>query len=390
MERYHPRAGLASSLVAIPTWLIFVLNSMLGFFPSLIFADGGIGSKFHFYLFIQDRFLGGSPDPVWSEAGVMTSQEWLMLALALPATFGALYCLRKRPEFGAIDRDDLGEAREALEVDRSFASTSGTGDANTAAIIDSVIGEARQVDSQVVTAALGEMGAIAAAHAAANPQPEPELEPDQVPESEPELEPDQVPESEPEPELLDEIDAWTIYDPKPESESVPEPEAEMAEIPEMFREPVIEQDDPLSKPSTPDIPAVKSSIPGLAEVKQIISKATEVTVNAAKDVASKTVELTERVVEKVRPSKPESSVMPVRPPGLPPMAEWDPYEGEWMLLGRPIRTAPEPEVEAEKPTWARDELEIEPEAEPAVLLTAVAIDDEDEVVRKTPVIPIIP
>jgi hypothetical protein len=72
------------------------------------------------------------------------------------------------------------------------------------------------------------------------------------------------------------------------------------------------------------------------------------------------------------------------------MAEWDPYEGEWMLLGRPIRTAPEPEVEAEKPTWARDELEIEPEAEPAVLLTAVAIDDEDEVVRKTPVIPIIP
>ena len=116
MERYHPRVGLWCLIVALPSWIVFLFNGMLGFFPAIIFADGGIGQKFHFWFFIKDKLnlFGGSPDPVWSEAGVMTSQEWILLALALPATLGALYCLRRRPEFGAIQRNDGVSERESL------------------------------------------------------------------------------------------------------------------------------------------------------------------------------------------------------------------------------------------------------------------------------------
>ena len=55
MERYHPRAGLWCLVVALPTWVVFLFNGMLGFFPAVIFAEGGVGQKFHFWLFIQDN-----------------------------------------------------------------------------------------------------------------------------------------------------------------------------------------------------------------------------------------------------------------------------------------------------------------------------------------------
>ncbi|GIS43912.1 MAG: hypothetical protein Ct9H90mP16_09820 [Candidatus Poseidoniales archaeon] len=131
MERYHPRAGLWCLIVAFPTWAVFVINGMLGFFPAVIFADGGVGQKFHFWLFLKDRFFGGSPDPVWSEAGIMTTQEWLFFGLALPATLGAIYCLRRRPEFGAIQKNDDVEEREALEFGSGGSLLSMGGDAHT-------------------------------------------------------------------------------------------------------------------------------------------------------------------------------------------------------------------------------------------------------------------
>ncbi|MEC8926995.1 MAG: hypothetical protein VYB17_01895, partial [Candidatus Thermoplasmatota archaeon] len=166
MERYHPRAGLWCLVVAFPTWIIFLLNGMLGFFPAIIFADGGVGQKFHFWLFLKDRLFGGSVDPVWSEAGSLTSQEWLLLALALPATIGAIYSLRHRPEFGAIERNDGTSERESLEVGAMGIGFSGGGDAHTQSIVESVLGQEQVLDQGVVSAALGEMGVIAAANAA--------------------------------------------------------------------------------------------------------------------------------------------------------------------------------------------------------------------------------
>ena len=73
----------------------------------------------------------------------------------------------------------------------------------------------------------------------------------------------------------------------------------------------------------------------------------------------------DKLVEKVR-QKPKTSVIPVRPSDLPPMAEWDSKSSEWMLFGRPIRIAEKAEPEPERPTWVENNTE-----------TPLVVEDED-------------
>ncbi|MCS5535951.1 MAG: hypothetical protein NZ802_08870, partial [Candidatus Poseidoniales archaeon] len=263
MERYHPRAGLWCAVVAIPTWVIFLFNGILGFFPALIFADGGVGQKFHFWLFLKDRLFGGSADPVWSEAGVMSTQEWLLLALALPATIGALYCLRRRPEFGAIERSDEVGERESLEMGAINIGFSGGGDAHTQSIVESVIGQEEVLDQNVISAALGEMGVIAAANAASAEHEEIEVVAEPIHDS-------RFTTTIPDDDTLDMVSAlseeeddtgWSVWEPdaetEPESEPERKPERELPEIPEIFREPIVDTPDPLKIPSIPEIPSIE-------------------------------------------------------------------------------------------------------------------------------------
>ena len=62
------------------------------------------------------------------------------------------------------------------------------------------------------------------------------------------------------------------------------------------------------------------------------------------------------MVDKVR-QKSTKGVMPVRPAGLPPMAEWDAYQGAWTLMGRPVQVAATPEPETHMPDWSRTQNE---------------------------------
>jgi|GEM_PF-1050731 len=421
MERYHPRAGLWCLVVAFPTWIIFLLNGMLGFFPAVIFADGGVGHKFHFWLFLKDRLFGGSTDPVWSEAGVMTSQEWLLLALALPATIGAIYSLRRRPEFGAIHRSDDISDRESLEVGAINIGFSGGGDAHTQSIVESVIGHEEVLDQGVVSAALGEMGVIAAANAAAAAeQEEVEVVTEPVHDS-------RFTTTIPDDDTLDMVSVlveededdtgWGVWDPEAESEVEIEveieaevemdstPERELPEIPEIFREPVVDTPDPLATPTIPEIPIIETLTPTIEAPKSNITEristlmthAADATVDATKEVVSATMSgakevasiaagITGKVVGKVR-QKSTKGVMPVRPVGLPPMAEWDSYQGAWTIMGRPVHVAATPEPEVAAPSWSHEE---------EVVLTATAIDspaqqgDENKPRRNTPFIPELP
>ena len=420
VERYHPRAGLWCMIVAFPTWIIFLVNGMLGFFPAVIFADGGVGQKFHFWLFLKDRLFGGSPDPVWSEAGAMTSQEWLLLVLALPATIGAIYSLRRRPEFGAIQRGDQTSERESLEVGAVGIGFSGGGDAHTQSIVESVIAQEQVLDQGVVSAALGEMGVIAAANAAESAEQE-EIAAVVEP-----IHDSRFTTTIPDDETLDMVSSlaeeedeigWGVWEPdteldtasetEPESESEPEPEPEteleleeereLPEIPEIFREPVVASPDPLEIPSIPEIPTIEAPKSNITErISTMMTQAADATVDATKEVVSATMSgakevasmaagLTEKVVEKVR-QKSTKGVMPVRPTGLPPMAEWDAYQGAWTIMGRPVQVASKPEPEVATPSWSHEE----------VVLTATAIDppaqhgDESKPRRNTPFIPELP
>ena len=78
--------------------------------------------------------------------------------------------------------------------------------------------------------------------------------------------------------------------------------------------------------------------------------------------------------------------MPVRPTGLPAMAEWDPYQGAWTIMGRPVKVAEKPEEEPDVPSWTQESVEIDlaPVAQPT------SVDESTTPVRKTPFIPELP
>ncbi|MEE3083090.1 MAG: hypothetical protein VX320_03240 [Candidatus Thermoplasmatota archaeon] len=393
MERYHPRVGLWSILLALPSWAVFLLNGIFGIFPAIIFADDGVGQKFHFWLFIQDRLLGGSPDPVWSDAGEMTTQEWLILSFALITTISALYCLRRRPEFGEIERSDDISQRETLEIGgAAIPMMENSGDAHTQAIVESVIGKEEILDQTVVAAALGEMGAIAAANAIDDELPFDE-EDEELPLDEEEVESAEIEDmevvelvnEEPEEEDIE----WGVWDPDTSTKEVDE-EPEIPEIPEIFREP----DTPKSAPITPNIEPTNEIVlpeqiePKIAEkISSMATHAADVTMSAAMGVASKTAKITENVVHRVR-SKATKGVMPVRPAELPPLAEWDPTHGVWTLMGRPVTIAEKPEPEKNVPSWAVEEVE-EPQIITNPVIEVPSIVDEKPR-RKTPFIPELP
>ena len=115
------------------------------------------------------------------------------------------------------------------------------GDAHTQAIVESVIGETQTVDENAVTAALGEMGAIAAANAAEEIPDDLDLDGEEpimdsrftttIPDEETtemvEAYIEDAPESEVLPEegddggLEDDDIGWGVWDPEPESVSEP-------------------------------------------------------------------------------------------------------------------------------------------------------------------------
>jgi len=443
MERYHPRVGLWCLIVAVPTWITLLINGMLGFFPAIMFADGGVGQKFHFWLFIQDKLglFGGSPDPVWSEAGVMTSQEWIMLVLALPTTLAAIYCLRRRPEFGAIERNDDFSDRESLEVGSIGVSFSGGGDAHTQSIVESVIGQKESLDDNVVSAALGEMGVIAAANAAEAAEKE-ELESEQetildsrftttiLDEDELDMvsafaneeeDSSDVEDSSDLDEMEEDDTGWGVWEPEIVEERPSEPEIEVLsarkipEIPEIFREPISEEPDRSGDRSIPEIPLIEEIIvieepevvdepvvidepkPNLGKrITNIATNAADSTVSVTKDVVSATVSgargvasiaagITGKVVGKVR-KKSTKGVMPVRPPGLPSMAEWDANQGTWTLMGRPVQIVSTPEPEIEMPSWAQNETESTPTQNVPVVQSSTS----NSTRRNTPFIPELP
>ena len=357
----------------------------------------------------------------------MTNQEWILLALALPTTIGALYCLRQRPEFGDIERNDDETARESLEIGAINIGASVGGDLHTQSIVESVIGQKETLDENIVNAALGEMGEIAAANAAAEKKQVDEMDSEPIMDSRftttiPDEDTTEMvsayvnDESETiVEENQDDGIGWGVWEPdeanedvsqpaeevsveielEPSEEEVIETELELPEIPEIFREPIVDTPDPLEIPSIPEIPTFET--PKLTErISTIATQAADATILATKEVVTATVSgakevasiaagITEKVVEKVRP-KATKSVMPVRPPGLPPMAEWDPYMGAWTLMGRPVHTPALPEPETVAPSWVDNQ--------PEVATLQDTVTDELEPVgtprRQTPFIPELP
>ena len=78
--------------------------------------------------------------------------------------------------------------------------------------------------------------------------------------------------------------------------------------------------------------------------------------------------------------------MPVRPTGLPTMAEWDPYQEAWTIMGRPVKVAEKPEEVPDAPSWTQESVG----ADLTPVTPTTPVDESTTPVRKTPFIPELP
>ena len=139
---------LLSRLILFSTSLLFILNSMLGIFPGILFNQGGM--KIH-PIYALARLLGMDPSgPTWSQALMIGTQEIIMIWIMIFITPVA-FSIRPKPTQSEEPPSELPPVgRSNDRVINPLA----------AEVIASVLGEAQRVDSETVDSALGEMDKI--------------------------------------------------------------------------------------------------------------------------------------------------------------------------------------------------------------------------------------
>ncbi|MBA40446.1 MAG: hypothetical protein CMB17_00950 [Euryarchaeota archaeon] len=139
---------LLSRLILFSTSLLFILNSMLGILPGILFNQGGM--KIH-PIYALARLLGMDPSgPTWSQALMIGTQEIIMIWIMIFITPVA-FSIRPKPTQSEEPPSELPPVgRSNDRVINPLA----------AEVIASVLGEAQRVDSETVDSALGEMDKI--------------------------------------------------------------------------------------------------------------------------------------------------------------------------------------------------------------------------------------
>tara|TARA_B100000459_G_scaffold145826_1_gene110883 strand:- start:64 stop:1701 length:1638 start_codon:yes stop_codon:yes gene_type:complete len=139
---------LLSRLILLSTSLLFILNSMLGILPGILFDQGGM--KIH-PIYALARLLGMDPSgPTWSQALMIGTQEIIMIWIMIFITPVA-FSIRPKPTQSEEPPSELPPVgRSNDRVINPLA----------AEVIASVLGEAQRVDSETVDSALGEMDKI--------------------------------------------------------------------------------------------------------------------------------------------------------------------------------------------------------------------------------------
>ena len=171
----HPRLGSTGLAVASPFAFLLIFNTWLGAIPAIMVrTPSGGWEKYHPVTKLLSLFGLGGGKSYWSEAGVMTAQDHVQLLLMLIGLGCAWYGLRKRPEISGPAARDLAAEREAMEAGGGFELSvlpdgmgGGIGSPFTAAIIAGVMGEDQELDETEVSSALGQLGSMAEANAAA-------------------------------------------------------------------------------------------------------------------------------------------------------------------------------------------------------------------------------
>ncbi|MDP6856029.1 MAG: hypothetical protein QGH13_00685 [Candidatus Thalassarchaeaceae archaeon] len=343
---------LVSRLLLLGTFILFLLNSMLGLLPGILFNQQGM--KIH-PIYALARLIGMDPNgPTWSQSAMLSVQEIMMIWLMVILVPTAL-AIRPKPSENETPPSDLPPVgRSSERVINPLA----------AEVIASVLGEAHKVDSVTVESALGEMDRIVESEF--NPTPlgvvadlADETE-DDVAEDETE---EDVSEEETEEDVseeeTEEDDVWNIESSEPEFilespkeeaklhldqddvEAI-EHEVEQDFIPDAATLLGIESEskmesEPLDVPV--EIDSEESKLEGESEAEEAVDESID-----ENDMDSAEVEEdSELIPESVQSvSSPRSSTatisgeMFIRPTSLPATAELDPKTGRWMINGVPV------------------------------------------------------
>ncbi len=356
-EQMHPRLAalglVGSSLFAF----LLVFNTWLGFFPAIVVkTPTGGWMKYHPLEKILSVIGMGRGKMNWSEAGTVTVQDMVQIVLLLLFVGIAWYGLRKRPEISGPVSRNMASEREAMESGElgSLPSMSGgVASPFTAQIISEVIGKAVSVDEAEVSSALGHLGVMAEANAAAEAAERPAVTSRRA--DLPHI--DAVSfdgDDDPDDDFGDSdssyFDGITVLGSLTEAADGAEkaammienavatsgPEAEVETSPSLpplpgGARPASTQDRPgtsASKAEPDDTSPAKAADRTLPDVpaRQSASSASPET---SADGASTGSDDGGR-------SSTYSGAMPVRPPELPSSAEYDPESGRWLLHGAPL------------------------------------------------------
>ena len=398
-ERMHPRLGAIGLLTGSPFAFLLIFNTWLGLFPAIIVKTptGGL-MKYHPLEKLFSIIGIGNGKLNWSEAGVVTMQDWVQILIVLVSSGVAWYGLRNRPAFdGPVSRDIEAEraAMESGELGPIPSMTSGISSPFTAQIIDEVIGRQASLDAAEVSSALGQLSVMAEANAAAEDySPKESIRRDDLPDIEP-IHPEIEEISSPEVEDGSFLDGITSlggddYDSqdasdspasgvasavasiedavaRPRQESEAESARSLPPLPGRPNSTILEstssestsseaksntmgtadstksvqtESKPIRSSALPPVPGRKNlhgNSDKVEEVGEDVAVATKSSELTARSDASSPLQSSES--EPLSPdgkSSTYSGSMPVRPDGLPQSAEYDPDTGQWLLHGAPL------------------------------------------------------
>ncbi len=165
MERRYPKIGKVALLISLSQFAAVVLNGLLGVFPAGIIGTAVRGQKFHLLQFLRQQLnLPYKSNGFWSDAGLLTGQEYAMLSLMVVTLIIAIIGLRERQQIEGPKSMSAEEQREQLESGNVPLSRPGglsVVNPTTAAIVSSVVGGDATPTAEVIANALGEMSVVA-------------------------------------------------------------------------------------------------------------------------------------------------------------------------------------------------------------------------------------
>jgi hypothetical protein len=165
VERRFPKLGKLALLISVSQFLGILLNGILGWFPAGVIGTGARGQKFHLLQYMRQNLnLPYKANGFWSDAGVLTGQEYAMLVLMLGTLVVAVVGLRSRPSFSGPQKHSIEDQQAQLESGQVSVSRPGglsVVNPTTAAIVSSIVGKEGAPAADIIAGALGEMTAVA-------------------------------------------------------------------------------------------------------------------------------------------------------------------------------------------------------------------------------------